>query len=172
MGRMLAAALVAAYLVLCAGAFAGASIEAVMRERMAWIAARSDYEAPDDLPAVEYFSPSELLILNYGAEMVAQSELPGSRTYLPPVEALYDREAHIIYLPTGYDHNDLATSSVLVHELVHHMQAAGGHRFDCPDAAESDAYALHNRWISEMRTGEVRSDPLFVMVVAQCPVGR
>lgn len=167
-GCFLAAVLVVGAPAQVPTAAAPAAVEDLMRARMAWIAARSRYAVPAALPVVDYLSPAMMMIEVYGEDAVAQAEMPGSAVYLPPVVALYNIETRTMYLQEGFDFADPATGSTLVHELVHHMQAAGGYPFACPAAMETEAYRLHNLWIDEKRTGEKHSDPLATLLAGMC----
>ena len=61
--------------------------------------------------------------------------------------------------------------SVLVHELVHHLQEASGQRPACPAERERDAYALQERWLRRFG-GSLERDfgiaPIFVLVAGVC----
>ncbi len=64
-------------------------------------------------------------------------------------EALYDKAGERVLVARALDLTDRAEASVLVHELVHHMQALSGRRFACPAAAEKEAYEVQEAWLAQ-----------------------
>lgn len=56
---------------------------------------------------------------------------------------------------------------VLLHELVHHLQAEQERQFPCVRAGEKDAYELQARFVRETGTGEI-PDPMWTLLAAQC----
>jgi hypothetical protein len=88
---------------------------------------------------------------------VAQAEIQQRFCHSPcAIRAIYDPILGV-YLDEKLDvANNTFDRSILLHELVHHMQAVSG-RFhpgasDCArnNAAEREAYALQNRYLMEM----------------------
>lgn len=63
------------------------------------------------------------------------------------MRGLYDPESATVYLVAPWDAGDAEDVSVLLHELVHHRQAA--HHWYCPGAQELPAYRLQDRWLGE-----------------------
>ena len=87
------------------------------------------------------------------------------------VYAVYDDTKRIIYLHTGWSANSPADVSVLVHELVHHLQNVAGIKFTCPQEREKDAYDAQRTWLE--RSGrtledEFEIDPMTVLVRTNC----
>jgi hypothetical protein len=64
------------------------------------------------------------------------------------VVAIYDDVNRTIFLPEGWTGGTPAELSVLVHEMVHHLQTANGLRYPCPGAREEIAYAAQDKWLS------------------------
>jgi len=85
--------------------------------------------------------------------------------------ALYDDEARTIYLPTGWTGATPAEFSILVHEMVHHLQNSAGAGFECPEAREKMAYESQARWLamfgSDLAAG-FGIDPLTLLVRTSC----
>jgi Domain of unknown function (DUF6647) len=63
--------------------------------------------------------------------------------------ALYAKEQHVLYLARDIDLNTLLGRSILVHELVQHLQNMNDVHFECPEAAEAQAYQLQGEWLHE-----------------------
>ena len=64
-----------------------------------------------------------------------------------------------------------AEVSVLVHELVHHLQNVSRMKFTCPQEREKDAYAAQHAWLALFgRTleQEFEIDPMTVLVRTNC----
>lgn len=88
---------------------------------------------------------------------VAQAQIEEQFCHAPcAIRAVYD-PALGVYLDEKLDViNNMFDRSILLHELVHHVQATSG-RFDMGssdcmrrNAAEREAYALQNRYLMEM----------------------
>src|SRR3546814_1690498 len=61
---------------------------------------------------------------------------------------MYDEPSRTIYLPEGWAADSPIDVSMLVHELVHHLQHAGGLEYDCPEAQDRHAYQAQERWLN------------------------
>jgi len=131
----------------------------------AWVAAELGAPAPEALPRVAIVAAPELHRLRYGA---AASQ--GAATL--DLVAAYDDATRTIYLAEGWTGATPRESSVLVHEMVHHVQSLAGRRYGCAAEREAEAYALQDRWLA--RSGEsletaFEMDALTVMVLTHCP---
>ena len=87
------------------------------------------------------------------------------------VVAAYDGVARAIYLPESWRGSTPVELSMLVHEMVHHLQHEAKERFACPEMAEGDAYAAQDRWLRTFG-GSLESDfdldGFTLLVVSQC----
>ncbi len=63
--------------------------------------------------------------------------------------ALYAKEQRILYLANEIDLSTILGGSILVHELVHHLENVDEVHFECPEAAEARAYQLQGEWLRE-----------------------
>ena len=61
--------------------------------------------------------------------------------------AVYSDKAQTIFLPEGWTGTTPAELSILVHELVHHVQNAAGLKYSCPQEREKLAYDAQERWL-------------------------
>jgi hypothetical protein len=141
---------------------AAVPVEALAAAIGAWLSATFDLPAAP-LPAIRFASPEAMASRYRGAEAAAE----GGRT----VVALYDRRARTIHLPEGWTGARAAEVSVLVHEMVHHLQHVAGHRFGCPGQAEALAYEAQGRWLAHFGRDigeEFAVDPLFLRLLAVC----
>ena len=85
--------------------------------------------------------------------------------------AAYDSLTRTILLPDGWTPATAANVSVLVHEMVHHLQNAGGLRYECPQSSEKPAYDAQQKWL--LRYGrnlesDFDLDGFTLLVATQC----
>jgi hypothetical protein len=61
--------------------------------------------------------------------------------------AVYDDLTKTIYLPDTWKGETPADLSILVHEMVHHLQNTSRKKYECPGAREQMAYAAQDKWL-------------------------
>ena len=81
----------------------------------------------------------ELVAMRYG---IATAARPGE------VVAVYEDPSHTIYLSDNWTGSTPAELSVLVHEMVHHLQSVSDMRFACPAEREIVAYRAQEAWLN------------------------
>lgn len=121
-----------------------------------------------DLPRTAH---NPRLVTLPGAELVAMRYGDGAGVAPDRVVALYDEATGTIYLSDGWSGSSPAELSILVHELVHHMQAMAGHRFACPAARERLAYDAQDAWLAlfgEDLQSAFDLDPAMLLVGTVC----
>jgi uncharacterized protein DUF6647 len=104
------------------------------------------------------------------------SEGPNGNGYLEgaashDIVALYGDVQRTIYLPEGWTGESPAELSILVHELVHHIQHVGRLTYACRAAREKIAYAAQNRWLQLFDrdlASEFGIDPFTLLVNTSC----
>lgn len=87
------------------------------------------------------------------------------------VHAIYDDRSRTIYLPKGWIGATPAEVSVLVHELVHHLQNVARLKYDCAEARERPAYQAQARWLElfgKTLADEFELDPMTILVRTNC----
>ena len=85
--------------------------------------------------------------------------------------ALYDDLDRTIYLPDDWTAASPAQVSLLVHELVHHLQNVGALRHDCAAERERVAYQAQARWLELVGTSLEEAfgiDPMTLLVRTSC----
>lgn len=118
----------------------------------AWLAYHFDLPSSKRHPRVELVPPAKIAALRY------QGFFPNSRTEraanghsaAPPdgdVVAVYSDATQTIYLAEGWTGTTPAELSVLVHEMVHHLQNVRGLKYQCPQEREKLAYMAQDRWL-------------------------
>ena len=85
--------------------------------------------------------------------------------------AVYDPYAKAILLPRGWSGATPREQSMLVHEMVHHLQATAGLHYACPNEREKLAYAAQDAWLRRSGTTIEREfgiDGLSLLVRTTC----
>lgn len=157
--RRMAIAMASVLLLAAAGAASGAragdghgevpSPERRMIEAIDWIAANSVLTMPDRLPGLRFVAPDRMAGLR--VDLAGPGHAVDAATGPGPgdgagddIVAFYVARSATIYLPAGWTGASAVEMSVLVHEMVHHMEAVmtGGGAGD-----ERLAYLLQDRWL-------------------------
>jgi hypothetical protein len=118
-----------------------------------WLSVNCDLPANYELPTIHYASPSEITYFRYGAFSPTDKEKVAASQQALPAElrnstvAVYDHKNRAIILPTGWTAITPAEQSMVVHEMVHHLQYVAQFKFACPQEAESAAYKAQNKWL-------------------------
>jgi hypothetical protein len=127
----------------------------------AWVAAVLEAPLPA-LPEIATATPERMRELRYGPDAPAASLT---------VVALYDDAARTILLPEGWTGESPAEMSVLVHEMVHHMQNLSGRRFACAAEREAEAYRVQEEWLGlfgDTLEAAFELNPLTLMLLTRC----
>jgi hypothetical protein len=104
----------------------------------AWLSATSDLPASFERPRVALVPPAQIAALRYPTVNPA---------FRPNVLAVYDDASRTVYLHDAWTGRSLADLSVLVHEMVHHLQNRGGLKYGCQGAREAPAYEAQQRFL-------------------------
>jgi hypothetical protein len=129
----------------------------------AWTAQVTGLPEPASLPVLDFRSPRALLLLRHGSH----AEPAGSE-----VVSLYDTASEAILLPSGWTGASPAESSVLVHEMVHHLQHHSGRKYPCAQSKEELALMAQEAWLALFETSlekEFGMDPFTQLVAGLCP---
>jgi hypothetical protein len=89
----------------------------------------------------------------------------------PGLEAFYDDATRTIHLPTGWTGGSPAELSVLVHEMVRHVQNVAGLVYACPEAREKLPYAAQRQWLAlfgRELMKEFNLDPVTLLIRTNC----
>jgi hypothetical protein len=111
----------------------------------AWLAFELDLPRGKPDPRIELVPAAKIAALRY------QGFFPNSGQPAAPPEggivAVYSDATRTIYLTEGWSGTTPAELSVLVHEMVHHLQNVGGLKYQCPQEREKLAYIAQERWL-------------------------
>ena len=127
--------------------------EALLGEISAWLTANFDLPSTAIAPAIRFVTAEQLAAMRgSGPESSAktreQPHLVVETMHGRSTVALYDDANETIFLPIGWTGTSPADQSVLVHEMVHHLQRKAQLRFECPMAREKLAYTAQDRWLA------------------------
>jgi hypothetical protein len=105
-------------------------------------------------PRIEFASPQAMLAIRYrafGVEKLARALADAGDDRLSQqmrdVMALYEDATRTIYLRQDWTGATPSEISVLVHEMVHHLQNVAGLKYDCAEAREKPAYAAQIKFL-------------------------
>ncbi len=101
-----------------------------------WLSVNFDLPLPQNSPDLISVPPADLVVMRYGLENTARS---GDDV------AVYDKGT--IFLSQAWKGQSPAELSILVHEMVHHLQASADMRFACPGEREVLAYRAQDAWL-------------------------
>lgn len=148
----------------------GASLDELAR----WLAANYDLPYSAEPLRLERVSRLHLHQLRHKAFLSSQAGGEGSAPppgYRREVVAVYDDKNRIVYLPESWTGETIADQSVLVHEMVHHLQNVAGEKFACASEREKTAYLAQDKWLRQhgldlKKTFDV--DMFTVVVMSAC----
>jgi hypothetical protein len=103
-----------------------------------WLVANFGLAPAAETPSLVTVPAQRLVEIRYGP---TSSVAPGD------VVAAYHESSRTIYLSEGWTGRSPAELSVLVHEMVHHLQASANMRFACPGEQEVLAYRAQDAWL-------------------------
>jgi hypothetical protein len=116
-----------------------------------WLVAQLGLPPAQDQPGIELVPPARITALRYRGLVAEPAIGTAHLDPAPPdgdVVAVYSDMTRTIYLAEGWTGRTAAELSVLVHEMVHHLQNAGGLRYECAQAREALAYQAQDRWLA------------------------
>jgi hypothetical protein len=146
--------------------------DVVLHDLGDWLSRNEGLPAIDDLPKIVYASPDAISAMRYRGLLASQQAAsPPAAVVKHTTVAIYVDAQRTIYLPHDFKGETAADLSVIVHELVHHIQQAAGLRYDCPQAREKEAYLAQDHWLAQFNTSlvdEFEIDPFTVLVNSLC----
>lgn len=140
---------------------------ALLRDIMSWLSQNFDLPATAQLPTIAFTTPARMAALRYPALLDRhERSVAGSDTV-----AVYEAATGTIHLPQGWRGATPAEMSVLVHEVVHHLQHAAKLPFACPQEREKLAYRAQERWLQRFDrslSSEFGTDGFTLLVRTSC----
>ena len=139
-----------------------------------WLASNFDLPITKERPAIAIVSQAQLV-----AKRLHQNSPPEGAAHATAhadptqrrVAALYDDRARVILLADDWIGTSPADRSILVHEMVHHIQNLAGIKYECPMAREKPAYLAQDKWLGQFGLSlekEFDVDMFTVVVSSAC----
>ena len=145
-----------------------ARAEELMNSILNWLVAKFDLPAIREAPRIEFIQPALMAQRRYRGSASNQGmPLDVGRD----IVAVYDDANRTIYLPEGWTGVTPAEQSLLVHEMVHHLQNLGKLKYECPGAREKLAFAAQEQWLElfdRTLAGEFELDRFTLLVRTSC----
>jgi hypothetical protein len=150
------------------------SAEDLLHEIVSWLSSEFDLPAVEDQPNIKFASKTRLVTMQTEdrAHWQGLTQDEGiDRLAQRRVVALYDNKSRTIFLPDDWIGKSPADQSVLVHEIVHHLQNLANLKFECPRAREKVAYLAQDKWLGRFGTSlekEFDVDMFTMLVSSAC----
>jgi hypothetical protein len=126
----------------------------------AWIVEQTHWTS-SALPPIRFIPAAEI-----------QKVLSSEEAIDLKLEAFYSEKDHSIYLADSWRPDDLRDRSILLHELVHHLQYLNHVKELCTGEFELEAFRLQINWLSEQGVEYpvdlVGIDPLVILMLGRC----
>ena len=138
-----------------------------------WTAKQSGLPESPELPKLVFVTPAKMADVRYKGLLGANVTRTRSVGNTAPREtvAVYDDATKTIYLREGWTGQTPAELSILVHELVHHLQNLGRIKHECPQERERVAYRVQNQWLWLFDSDLERAfdiDPMTLLATTTC----
>jgi hypothetical protein len=152
-------------------------MQALLTVLVTWLSVNFGLPAIYEHPRIEIVPSAKMAEVRYsrlGAPWPNRVAAEAGRSVSADVGhvfAVYDDKDRTIYLPAGWTGKTPGEVSVLVHELVHHLQNVGRLKYDCVEAREKPAYRAQARWLELFEKNlseEFSLDPMTVFVRSNC----
>jgi hypothetical protein len=152
-------------------------VEVFLAVIVTWLSANTDLPANYNLPHIRYASPAEITDVRYGTfrqdkkQNVAAAQVSLQANQGNSVVSVYDPKKREILLPLGWSAITPAEQSVLVHEMVHHLQYSAHIKFNCPQELEPAAYKAQEKWLQlfgKSLESEFGLDGFTILVNSNC----
>jgi len=127
-----------------------------------WLSTNFDLPANYDLPNIAPLPAIQIEGVHYGAD---------NSNNLRKIEAAYDAVTKTILLPAIWAAKTPKDLSLVVHEMVHHLQNQAGMKFECAQAGEKQAYAAQDAWLNLFGlnlSSAFEIDPFTLKISTQC----
>lgn len=146
-------------------------MHALLTVIIAWLAVNFDLPATDVHPEIAFVSSKEMAAVR--AERAGEAELDAAQMPEGAFFAVYDDATGTMYLPADWSPEDAAATSLIVHEMVHHLQDQAGLTYACGGEREKPAYAAQRAWLELFDTSLEEAfslDAMTLLVRTNCGV--
>ena len=105
---------------------------------IAWLSSNFDLPAEHRPPNIGFVAQERLSSIRFGGSVAIDGRA---------LVAVYDDRSRTIYIADDWTGHTPAHTSILIHELVHHLQNDSKRVFACPAEREALAYEAQERWL-------------------------
>ena len=144
-------------------------MEALLTAIALWLSINFQLPANLNHPAIKFVSATEMI------EPLKKNKLRTSDVSASEISwdivSLYSNESKTIFLLDGWTGKTPAELSILVHEMVHHLQNVGQLKFACPEEREELAYKAQESWLhlfGHDLEHDFQMDPFTILVKSKC----
>jgi hypothetical protein len=133
----------------------------VLTSMVTWVSNVLDIPAIYDLPNVERTPRIKLAAVLHNSHFVSQETILSN----------YDGAKQSIYLPDDWRGNTPAGTSILIHEMAHHLQQVARAHYDCSQWEEKLAYVAQQQWLAPYGRNLEKDfgiDPLTYLLTTEC----
>ena len=153
-------------------------MHALLTVLVTWLSINYGLPSAPEHPRIELVPPARMAAVRYSRLQGAMPDRVAAEAgkTAPPelgqdVFAIYDDRSRTIYLPDRWTGDTAAEVSLLVHELVHHLQNMAGEKFGCPGEREKAAYKAQAGWLElfgKNLADDFELDPMTLLVRTNC----
>jgi len=149
-------------------------VQMLMTMIVAWLSANFALPAEYDHPQVVFVAAEAMHEVRFqatGSASLGQHSGPAAPGATSEVEAFYDDATKTIHLSRDWSEDSPADLSVLVHEMVHHLQTEAELAYPCPEVREKLAYKAQDWWLKQFGRNlidEFELDPMTLLVRTSC----
>lgn len=159
---------------------------ATLTSMMIWINAMTGLPIPSSPPEIVYTEAREMKYMLYGCnskthprasqickELKETGEITNDNT---STIGLYDHDEKVVHLnPIIRTYDKPTRDSVIIHELVHHMQFSANIPYQCFGQLEETAYDIQNKYIQKEGKKDIFTElnisPLYLFIIFSCDRG-
>jgi hypothetical protein len=114
------------------------------KQIVSWLAENSESPPVYNRPEIYVSAPVRLTALDAGDLSEASLGLFGE-----PRIGRYEDSTRRVYFSNGWNPETVGGQSLLVHQMVYHLQNLAGLKYECPQARARLAYDAQARWLSQ-----------------------
>ena len=130
-------------------------MDALLTAIAIWISVNTSLPANFDHPHIERVPSVEMASLRHKGTLSSRQregsviqDQESSFEKRRDVVALYNDQTRTIFLSDRWTGRTPAELSILVHEMVHHLQNEAATNYECPAERERLAYELQDKWLN------------------------
>ena len=127
-----------------------------------WIGQSTMYNVDIPHPDVVMLPPQELNE-QYAATMLNKT------SHIEELWAYYNTKTQTIYLRADFRQYDPWDKSILLHELLHHVQYHNRMKYKCINQMEEEAWPLQKKYLKDFHNINWDYDMLWYLMISTCP---